>query len=61
MLIDSPFTTLCLQWLREDRDKLRNIKQIDPATGLPHSKWDEMSENMKKNGDKYYNYWKIQP
>ncbi|KAL9541558.1 hypothetical protein MBANPS3_009062 [Mucor bainieri] len=56
--IDSPLTTLCLQWLREDRDRQRNIKSIDPATGLPHSKWDEMSDNMKKNGDKYYNYWK---
>ncbi|KAG2237448.1 P-loop containing nucleoside triphosphate hydrolase protein [Thamnidium elegans] len=56
--LDSPLTTLCIQWLREDRDRLRNIKRIDPVTGLPHSKWDEMSENMKKNGDKYYNYWK---
>lgn len=56
--IDSPLTTLCLQWLREDRERLRNVKSIDPATGLPHSKWDEMSDNMKKNGDKYYNYWK---
>lgn len=56
--IDSPLTTLCLNWLREDRNRLRNKKQIDPATGLPHSKWDEKSDNMKKYGDKYYNYWK---
>lgn len=60
MLVDSPLTTLCLQWLREDRDRLRNVKQVDPTTGLPHSKWDDMSENMRKYGDKYYNYWKIQ-
>jgi CCR4-NOT complex subunit CAF16 len=56
--VDSPLTTLCITWLREDRDRHRNVKTIDPATGLPHSKWDEMSENMKRNGDKYYNYWK---
>lgn len=56
--VDSPLTTLCIKWLREDRDRLRNIKNVDPVTGLPHSKWDEMSDNMKKNGDKYYNYWK---
>jgi CCR4-NOT complex subunit CAF16 len=58
MLSDSPFTTLCLHWLRDDRERLRNLKKIDPATGLPHSNWDDMSDNMKKYGDKYYNYWK---
>jgi CCR4-NOT complex subunit CAF16 len=52
--------TLCLGWLKEDRDRLRNKKQLDPATGLPHSKWDEMSENMKAYGDKFYNYWSQQ-
>ncbi|KAI9475695.1 MAG: P-loop containing nucleoside triphosphate hydrolase protein [Benjaminiella poitrasii] len=57
-LVDSPLTSLCLQWLRKDREKLRNIKSVDPLTGLPHSKWDEMSEDMKNLGDKYYNYWK---
>lgn len=56
--VDSPLTTLCLNWLREDRQRHRNVKTIDPATGLPHSKWDEISENMRKYGDKYYNYWK---
>jgi CCR4-NOT complex subunit CAF16 len=55
---DSPLTTVCLGWLREDRDRLRNKKPIDPTTGLPHTKWDDMSENMKANGDKYFNYWK---
>lgn len=58
--VDSPFTTLCLGWLRDDRERLRNRKRIDPATGLPHSKWDELSDNMKKYGDKYYNYWKLE-
>ncbi|KAG0744883.1 hypothetical protein G6F57_006049 [Rhizopus arrhizus] len=48
---DSPLTTVCLGWLREDRDRLRNKKPIDPTTGLPHTKWDDMSENMKANGD----------
>ncbi|RCH85936.1 CCR4-NOT regulatory complex component [Rhizopus azygosporus] len=57
---DSPLMTLCLGWLKEDRDRLRNKKQLDPATGLPHSKWDEMSENMKAYGDKFYNYWSQQ-
>ncbi|KAI8972377.1 P-loop containing nucleoside triphosphate hydrolase protein [Pilobolus umbonatus] len=56
--LDSPLTTLCLQWLREDRDRQRNKKEINPETGLPYSRWEEMSENMKINGDKYYNYWK---
>ena len=56
--VDSPLTTLCLKWLRDDRERLRNKKSIDPVTGLPHSKWDEISDNMKKFGDKYYNYWK---
>ncbi|KAI7905903.1 P-loop containing nucleoside triphosphate hydrolase protein [Cokeromyces recurvatus] len=57
-LVDSPLTSLCLEWLRKDREKLRNIKAIDPETGLPHSKWDDMSKDMKNLGDKYYNYWK---
>ncbi|KAI8087586.1 P-loop containing nucleoside triphosphate hydrolase protein [Gilbertella persicaria] len=57
-LVDSPLMALCYSWLREDRQRLRNQKPIDPATGLPHSKWDEMSDNMKKYADKYYDYWK---
>ncbi|KAI9322565.1 P-loop containing nucleoside triphosphate hydrolase protein [Dichotomocladium elegans] len=59
-LMDSPLMALCYKWLREDRDRsLAKInKPEEPATGLPHSKWDELSEDMKKNGDKYYNYWK---
>ncbi|KAI9259074.1 P-loop containing nucleoside triphosphate hydrolase protein [Sporodiniella umbellata] len=56
--LDAPLTALCMDWLREDRNRLRNKKQIDPATGLPHSKWSDMSENMNQNGDKYFNYWK---
>ncbi|ORX53975.1 P-loop containing nucleoside triphosphate hydrolase protein [Hesseltinella vesiculosa] len=56
--LDSPFMEVCYKWLREDREKLRNRKPIDPETGLPHTKWDELSANMKKYGDKYYNYWK---
>ncbi|KAI8981670.1 P-loop containing nucleoside triphosphate hydrolase protein [Mycotypha africana] len=57
-LLDSPLTSLCLGWLREDRERLRNRKKLDPATGQPHTKWDDLSEDMKKNGDKFYNYWK---
>ncbi|KAI8388192.1 P-loop containing nucleoside triphosphate hydrolase protein [Radiomyces spectabilis] len=57
--LDSPLMRLCYQWLRDDRDRLRNKRRkIDPATGQPHTKWDDLSEDMKQHGDKYYNYWK---
>lgn len=60
-LLDSPLMALCYRWLREDRERLRNKKQqqqLEPGTGLPHTKWDELKDDMDKHGDKYYNYWK---
>ncbi|KAI8084939.1 P-loop containing nucleoside triphosphate hydrolase protein [Halteromyces radiatus] len=59
--LDSPLMELCYEWLRQDRARIRmsgDKKPIDPETGLPHSKWDELGANMKDYGDKYYNYWK---
>ncbi|KAI8344342.1 P-loop containing nucleoside triphosphate hydrolase protein [Chlamydoabsidia padenii] len=54
--LDSPLMELCYEWLRKDRAR-RQDKKIDPATGLPHTKWDDLGANMKEFGDKYYNYW----
>jgi CCR4-NOT complex subunit CAF16 len=57
--IDSPLMALCLSLLRQDkiREKARRasgqLPQIDPRTGQPHTKWDELSEDMKTYGDKY--------
>ena len=58
--LDSPLTELCYKWLREDREVLRNAKPvpINPDTGLPYTKWDELSENMKQYQDRFYNYWR---
>ncbi|CAO3675828.1 unnamed protein product [Umbelopsis vinacea] len=62
--IDSPLMALCLSLLRQDkiREKEKRARgqmpQIDARTGQPHTKWDELSEDMKTYGDKYFNYWK---
>ncbi|KAI8060210.1 P-loop containing nucleoside triphosphate hydrolase protein [Gongronella butleri] len=57
--LDSPLTELCYKWLRADRDVLRHTKPvpINPDTGLPFTRWDELKENMKQYQDRYYNYW----
>ncbi|KAL0095788.1 P-loop containing nucleoside triphosphate hydrolase protein [Phycomyces blakesleeanus] len=57
-LLDSPLMGLCYRWLRQDKMVRKSELPIDPATGLPHTRWDDLSEEMKKYGDKYYNYWK---
>ncbi|ORY94178.1 P-loop containing nucleoside triphosphate hydrolase protein [Syncephalastrum racemosum] len=55
---DSPLMALCYKWLREDKARSKADNAIDPATGQPHTRWDDLSEDMKQHGDKYYNYWK---
>lgn len=52
---DSPLLTLVEQWLREDfeKDRMTARRKLDRAP----SRWDELSENTRKYGDKYYNYW----
>ncbi|KAH8555784.1 P-loop containing nucleoside triphosphate hydrolase protein [Umbelopsis sp. PMI_123] len=62
--IDSPLMALCLSLLRKDKEREKakkaqgKLPAIDPNTGLPHTKWDDLSEDMKTYGDKYFNYWK---
>lgn len=59
--LDSPLMELCYEWLRRDRERARlsdTTRPIDPETGLPHTKWDDLGADMKTYGDKYYNYWK---
>ncbi|CDS08096.1 hypothetical protein LRAMOSA02045 [Lichtheimia ramosa] len=56
-ILDSPLMALCYKWLREDYAR-QKAKPVDPSTGQPHTKWDDLSEDMKHHGDKYYNYWK---
>jgi CCR4-NOT complex subunit CAF16 len=57
--IDSPLMALCLSLLRQDKKRQRatnasgDKSQIDSWTGQPHTKWDELSEDMKSYGDKY--------
>ncbi|RUS35354.1 hypothetical protein BC938DRAFT_471637 [Jimgerdemannia flammicorona] len=62
-IFDSPLVALCLSWLRQDRDRERKRKRGDleaplESTGKAITRWDELSEDMKKYGDRYYNYWK---
>ncbi|KAF7727888.1 CCR4-NOT regulatory complex component [Apophysomyces ossiformis] len=57
-LVDSPLMGLCYKWLRDDRQRHLNYRQIDATTGQPHTKWDDLSEDMQGHGDKYFNYWK---
>ena len=58
-LMDSPLMALCYNWLKEDKKRYHDKakEQLEPDTGLPHSKWDELKDDMKQYGDKYYNYW----
>ena len=57
--IDSPLTALCLSLLRQDQARERAKKaaghkpQIDAWTGQPHTRRDDLSEDMKSHGDKY--------
>jgi CCR4-NOT complex subunit CAF16 len=57
--IDSPLMALCLSLLRQDQARERAKKaaghkpQIDAWTGQPHTRWDDLSEDMKSHGDKY--------
>jgi CCR4-NOT complex subunit CAF16 len=60
--IDSPLMALCLSLLRKDKEREKAKKAqgkllaIDPNTGLPHTKWDDLSEDMKTYGDKYVSF-----
>ncbi|KAI7854248.1 P-loop containing nucleoside triphosphate hydrolase protein [Circinella umbellata] len=58
-LMDSPLMALCYNWLKEDKKRHDSKVKVplEPDTGLPHSKWDELKDDMKQYGDKYYNYW----
>ncbi|KAK9761910.1 CCR4-NOT regulatory complex component [Basidiobolus ranarum] len=58
VVLDSPLLRLVERWLREDSKEVK--KKRRELRGLKeHTKWDELSENVDKFGDKYYNYWKI--
>jgi CCR4-NOT complex subunit CAF16 len=51
---DSPLLLLVEQWLRKDFVEARRRRDV-----MAHSetKWDKMSNDVKKYGDKFYNYW----
>ncbi|KAJ2960487.1 hypothetical protein NQZ79_g4092 [Umbelopsis isabellina] len=57
--VDSPLMALCLSLLRQDKQRQLagnasgDKRQIDSWTGQPHTKWDDLSEDMKSYGDKY--------
>lgn len=61
-LQDSPLMALCYKWLREDREKHERQRRNEPTTttggGVPQTRWDVLSEDTDRYGDKYYNYWK---
>lgn len=51
---DSPLLCAVEQWLREDSDAaLKHEQEMDKAS----THWQELSENARKYGDKFYNYW----
>ncbi|ORX88534.1 P-loop containing nucleoside triphosphate hydrolase protein [Basidiobolus meristosporus CBS 931.73] len=58
IVLDSPLLRLVERWLREDSKELKK-KRRELRGYKEHTKWDELSENVDKFGDKYYNYWKI--
>ncbi|KAI9139137.1 P-loop containing nucleoside triphosphate hydrolase protein [Paraphysoderma sedebokerense] len=49
---DSPLLMVVERWLREDF----NLR-IEERRRIGRTKWDELSEDARKYGDKYYNYW----
>ncbi|KAJ3096972.1 CCR4-NOT regulatory complex component [Phlyctochytrium planicorne] len=57
MIDNSPLLRVVEAWLREDY-KIRKAKQL-AKQGLekPKTKWEQLSDNMKEFGDKYYNYY----
>ncbi|KAI9294065.1 P-loop containing nucleoside triphosphate hydrolase protein [Neoconidiobolus thromboides FSU 785] len=62
-IADSPLLKIVEKWLRLDFiDRLQkgDIRAHGSGEGATtqHSIWDELSEDVDKYGDKYYNYWK---
>ncbi|KAF0492451.1 P-loop containing nucleoside triphosphate hydrolase protein [Gigaspora margarita] len=67
--MDSPLLSVIEQWLREDFRELRLLQDEERKKAeqeqdkvllgeeVPRTKWDDLSENVKVHGDKYYNYW----
>ncbi|KAJ3020635.1 CCR4-NOT regulatory complex component [Thoreauomyces humboldtii] len=45
------------KWLRDDLARARKEAPAHPTEGRPMTRWDVLSENMRENGDKYFNYW----
>ncbi|KAL1924705.1 uncharacterized protein VTP21DRAFT_4359 [Calcarisporiella thermophila] len=56
-IADSPLMAMCLTWLKQDRALLRREKLKNKDEHKP-TRWEELSEDMKTFGDRYYNYWK---
>jgi CCR4-NOT complex subunit CAF16 len=54
--LDSPLLIVVESWLREDR-KYRRQNQLGDGEVKGRTKWDELKDNMRENGDRYYNYW----
>ncbi|CAG8511063.1 11265_t:CDS:2, partial [Scutellospora calospora] len=67
--MDSPLLKVVEQWLREDFRELRFLRAEERKKAeqeqdkallgeeTPRTTWDNLSENVKVHGDKYYNYW----
>lgn len=65
----SPLLKVVEQWLREDLRELRLLQAEERKKAeqerdkvllgeeKPKTKWDILSDNVDKYGDKYYNYW----
>jgi CCR4-NOT complex subunit CAF16 len=65
----SPLLKVVEQWLREDLRELRLLQAEERKKAeqerdrvllgeeKPKTKWDTLSDNVDKYGDKYYNYW----
>ncbi|KAI9223921.1 P-loop containing nucleoside triphosphate hydrolase protein [Blastocladiella britannica] len=53
---DSPLLRIVEGWLRDDR-KYRELHNLGDGEKKERTKWDDLKDDMRKNGDRYYDYW----
>ncbi|KAJ3113433.1 CCR4-NOT regulatory complex component [Phlyctochytrium bullatum] len=54
---NSPLLHVVEMWLREDYQIRKEKERKAYGTAKPKTRWEQLSENMKEYGDKYYNYY----
>jgi len=53
----NPLLCLAESWLRTDYDERKRVNRKREIAMMEDNQWIHLSENQKKFGDKYYNYW----